>query len=162
MTNEALATYLNDHLAGAVAALELLEQLESERAGSDEARSLARVRNEIEADRQELEGLMDQLGVARSAPRQATAWLTEKISELKLFIDDPGHGALRRLEALEAISLGIEGKRGLWRALGAAAENAPALASPEYARLERRAAEQRDLVEGLRLEAAKEALAARD
>ena len=63
--------------------------------------------------------------VAESRTRKATAWLTEKVTELKLRLDDPAGGALRLLEALEAVSLGIEGKRALWRALAAAAEDAP-------------------------------------
>jgi hypothetical protein len=139
MANESLATYLNDHLAGSVVALELLEHLAEERAGTAEASTLANVHADILADREVLEAFMAQLGIADSQPRQATAWLTEKLSELKLHLDDPGHGALRRLEALEAVSLGIAGKQALWHALDAVAEDVPSLAGLDYARLVRRA-----------------------
>jgi hypothetical protein len=158
MANDSIATYLNDHLAGSVVALELLDQLEEERAGTSEASILADVHGDIVADRQELEALMAQLGITASQPRQATAWLTEKLSELKLRLDDPGHGGLRRLEALEAVSLGIAGKQSLWEALAAAAETAPELRGLDYARLVRRAETQREVVEKLRLAAAREAL----
>ena len=49
---------------------------------------------------------------------------------VKLRLDDPSGGALHRLEALEAVSVGIEGKRLLWRALAAAAEGTPGLPGP--------------------------------
>jgi hypothetical protein len=157
MASDALATYLNDHLAGAVIALELLDQLQSERAETPDAPILTTLRGEIEADRDTLVQLMDRLQIEVSKPRQATAWLTEKLGELKLRIDDPHQGALRRLEALETISLGIEGKRALAHTLAAAAGVAPELDGFDAASMARRAEEQRDVVEPLRLQAAREA-----
>jgi hypothetical protein len=161
MANEWLATYLNDPLAGATVALQLLDHLEGESAGSAQASILAGVQADIVADRQELEAFVARLGITVSEPRKATGWLVEKLSEIKLRLDDPGDGALRRLEALETISLGIAGKQALWDALAAAAEDAPELRGPDYARLERRAQAQREVVERLRLHAAKEALGTR-
>jgi hypothetical protein len=161
MPNESLATYLNDHLAGSVVALELLDHLEGDGARTAEASMLAGVRADIEADRQELEAFMAQLGIAVSAPRKATGWLVEKLSELKLRLDDAGDGALRRLEALETVSLGIAGKQALWDALAAAVEDAPELSSLDYTRLGQRAEAQRAVVENLRLRAAQEAFGTR-
>jgi hypothetical protein len=158
MAGKYLATYLNDHLGGSEVALELLEHLERAHAGTPLASFAAELRAEIAADRRELEDLMARLVVAVSRPRKAAAWLSEKLTELKLRLDDPQRGALRRLEILEALSVGIEGKRLLWRALGAAAEGAPELGGTDYGRLERRAEEQRGRVETARLEAAREAL----
>jgi len=161
MANEHLATYLNDHLAGSVVALELLEHLEAQ-ASTALGRFLAELRADVEVDRQELEGLMDRLHVAASRPRRATAWLTEKMTELKLRLDDPSAGALLRLESLEAVGLGILGKRALWRVLAAAAEGVPELRGVDYARLEQRAEEQHRRVEGVRLDTAKAAFGAAD
>ena len=160
MVNESLATYLNDHMAGSVIALELLNHLAEDGAGTAEASLLAGVHADIEADRQELEAFMAQRGIAVSAPRQATGWLLEKLSEIKLRLDDTGDGALRRLQALETVSLGIAGKAALWDALAAAAEAAPELRVLDYARLGRRAETQRAVVEELRLRAAQEAFGA--
>lgn len=160
MANDALATYLNDHLAGSVIALELLEHVETERAGTPDAHVLARLRAEIAEDRAELERLLQRLHIPASKPRQLTAWLTEKLGEVKLRIDDPGHGALRRLEALETVSLGIEGKRSLALALAAAAGGIPALADFDAEALARRADNHRAMVEPLRLAAAREAFGA--
>lgn len=158
MADEHIATYLNDHLAGSVAALELLEHLESAHAGTPLEQILAEIQAEVAADRQELEALMERLNVAESRTRKATAWLAGKVTEIKLRLDDSAGGPLRLLESLEALSLGIEGKRSLWLSLSAAAENTPALQVLDYERMAHRAKEQRRRVEVMRLEAAKGAL----
>jgi hypothetical protein len=158
MSHEHIATYLNDHLAGSLVAIELLEHLESAHKGTGIERFAAELRADIAEDRLELEALMARLKVTESRTRKATAWLSEKVTEIKLRLDDSGDGSLRLLEAFEALSLGIEGKRGLWRALAAAAENAPALKLADYEELTRRAEEQRGRVEAERLKAARRAL----
>lgn len=158
MAEHHLATYLMDHMAGSEVALELLEHLERAQAGSPVARFAADLRADIGADRRELETLMERLQVTASRSRNVAAWLSEKMTELKLRMDDPSGGPLRQLEILEALSLGIEGKRLLWRALRTAAESAPRLRGTDYERLELRAEEQRSRVEVVRLEAAKVAL----
>ena len=158
MADKDIATYLNDHLAGSIAALELLEHLEAAHAGSDVGQLAAGLRVDVATDRQELEKLMSRLHVAESRTRKVMAWLTEKGTEIKLRLEDPSGGELRLLEALEALSLGIEGKRSLWRALAAAAQDAPALQGTDYEHLAQRAEEQRRRVEAARLEAARQAL----
>lgn len=158
MADKHLATYLNDHLAGAAAAIELLEHLEAAHAGTDLGRFAAGLRAEVAADRRELETVMARLDVAESRTRKAAAWLGEKVTDLKLRLDDPSGKELRLLETLEALSLGIEGKRSLWRSLAAAAESQPGLQVADYPRLIRSAEDQRDRVETERLNAARKAL----
>jgi hypothetical protein len=157
-----VATYLNDHLAGSQVALELLEHLEKAHAGTEVGRFAAALRAEVAADRRELEALMERLQVGESRVRKASAWLAEKATEIKLRLEDPSGGALRLLEAFEVLSLGIEGKRALWLALAAAAEDAPALRVADYERLRERAEDQRRRVEAARLEAARKALILED
>jgi hypothetical protein len=157
MANEYLATYLNDHLAGSLAAIELLEHLETAYAATHLASFFVELRREISADRQELQRLMDRLEVSESRPRKLSAWLTGKLTEIKLRFDDSPCGALRLLESLEVLGLGIHGKLALWRALGAAADSSPALQGFDYEGLAQRAEEQRWRVEVVRLEAAKTA-----
>src|SRR5262245_37348141 len=127
MTHPHLATYLNDHLAGAASALELLARLERSQVAKRMAATLAELRREITADREELEALMHRLNIAISRPRQAIGWVAEKIGELKMQFDDRTDGGLGLLEGVEALRLGIEGKLALWRALVAVAETNPAL-----------------------------------
>lgn len=160
MAHKHLATYLNDHLAGSTVALELLAHVASAYAGTDVERVAVALRAEVDADRKELEGLMMRLEIGQSTPRKASAWLGGKLAQLKMQLDDPSAGELRLLESMEALSLGIEGKRLLWAALQAATED-PALCGPDYGRLEQRAREQRDRVEAVRVDAARAALRAR-
>lgn len=160
MANDHIATYLNDHLAGSVAALELLQDLEAEHADTPSGRIFADLRADVATDRQELEAVMVRLQVTESRTRKATAWLAEKVLELKLGLDDPADGALRLLEKLETLALGIEGKRALWRALATVAEEVPGLEGIDYERLLQRADDQRNRVEKMRLDAAQAALIA--
>jgi hypothetical protein len=159
MTDPDLATYLNDHLGGAVAALELLQQLEKAHAGAPVARALSELRSEVEADLGALQSLMTQLGVTESKPRKAAAWLAERLASLKLRLDDSGDGAFRLFESLEVVSLGIEGKLALWRTLAAVAPALTDVGSLDYETLMLRAVEQRERAEGMRLRAAKAAFA---
>ena len=148
--NERLAIYLNDHLAGSVIALEMLDDL-------DDDPEIAALRREILADREVLERILARTGAEISQPRQAAAWLTEKLGDVKLYLDDPDQGALRRLEMLETIALGIFGKESLWASLQEAAKGNPLLQSEDYTDLRRRAQQQRERIEPLRLAAAKAA-----
>jgi hypothetical protein len=161
MADEHLGTYLNDHLAGATAALELLDRLAESYEGSELGRFVAGLRADIEADREELADLVWRLDLGTRRTRQAAAWLAGKAADWKLRLDDRGGGAFRVFEALEALSLGIEGKRLLWRALAALAalaEAEPDLQGLDYGRLIARAEEQRSRVEEARLNAAAAAL----
>jgi hypothetical protein len=156
MSREHLETYLNDHLAGSVTQLEILDQLAEE--ATDLKAALERLRIDIGADRQELITLMRHLDIKESRLRRATGWIAEQIAEAKLVIDDDEGGHLRRLERLELMVLGIEGKLRLWQALEAASQLEPRLGILDYPWLIQRAHDQRVRVETLRLEAAKAAL----
>ena len=160
MVNNRLATYLNDHLAGAVAAVRLLESLAHV---YEELRPrLTALRADIEADRLDLQALMARLDIGESQTRKIGGWVAEQASELKMRFDDSADGPLRLFESLEFLSLGIAGKLGLWEALTAAAEVSPQLRCADYKRLMQRAIEQRGRAEALRLEAAAEALVKND
>jgi hypothetical protein len=148
-----LATYLNDHLAGATAALELLEHLEG--AHPDLAAFLRQLRRDIEEDRADLVALIDRVGAEPGTMRRAAAWVAEKFARLKLRVDDLADGRLRLLEALEVVAIGVHGKGSLWRALRVV----PAARGPDYDRLIARADEQRERIETVRLDAARAAFA---
>jgi hypothetical protein len=156
MANENLATYLNDHLAGSMTAIELLDRVAE--IYKDIAPAVTALRQEIEADREELRTLLDTLDVSESRTRKVGGWLAEKVTQLKLRVDDGSAGALRLLESLEAVALGVDGKLALWKVLDAVAPLMPALQKLDYPRLISRADEQRKTLETLRLEAGKAAL----
>ena len=146
---------LSDHLSCAQAALEILALLR--KTGDSEV--WKGIELQIAEDRAELERLMSSTGSASSTLRHAAAWTSEKLAELKLRVDDPsGTGHLRRLELIEALAIGIDGKQALWRALQATAGSTASLRSLDYPRLIARAEAQRRIVESERLAAAADAL----
>ncbi len=160
MSREHLATYVSDHAAGSAAAIELLKHLASTCEKTELGGFLAQLRKEIERDRAELQRLIDEMEIERPVVREVTGWLAGKLAELKMSLDDTARGRLQMLEGLEALELGIQGKLALWRALAEAARSAPSLRGiVDYEALSRRALDQIDQVEALRLEAARSALA---
>ena len=154
MALQILPTYLNDHLAGSMAAIELLDHLRKVSKGSERETLFTALQSEIEEDQKVLKELLRGLGEQQSRVRQAAAWLTEKVGEAKLKLDDPGSGELRLLEALETLGLGILGKVALWRALAVVAERVPQIRRLDLAGLERRARDQHARVETERLKVA--------
>jgi len=104
-----LAIYLNDHLAGATAGVELARRS----FGPETAEICA----EIEADREALVAIMNRLDVGQSRIKPIAAVLAERLGRLKLNGQLRGYSPLSRLDELEMLQLGVTGKRRLWRAL---------------------------------------------
>jgi hypothetical protein len=154
--SDPLAIYLQDHLAGAVHALDLLEAIRDEHNGEPLGQFAAGLRVEIEADRNVLQELAERVGVRSSMLKEVMAWFGEKVSRIKLNQRD-GNG-LRTFEALEFLELGIHGKWALWRALAVAAATDIRLRGTDFEHLAARAETQRTQVEERRLEAARAAL----
>jgi hypothetical protein len=150
-----LADYLNDHLAGSVGALELLDRLIETYEGKPLEKFFRELRDEIQHEQEQLRELMQKLGVAESAVRRAGAWLVEKLSRPKIDLEKESWQEIGPFLALEALVLGITGKRSLWRALQAASRTVPELARLDYSGLERAAIEQCEKVEARRLEIAR-------
>jgi hypothetical protein len=146
-----LATYLNDHYAGATGGLALARRAASENEGSELGAFLAELADEIEADRATLAEIMGTLGVGTDRTKVVAARVFERVGRLKPNAQLRGYSPLSPLVELEVLALGIRGKLALWRALGA--EQLGELA----ARAERQAAD----VEARRLEVARSALAPR-
>ncbi|MBA3346304.1 MAG: hypothetical protein H0T44_13590 [Gemmatimonadales bacterium] len=157
MTQEALGTYLNDHLAGSITAVEVLERAIESSEGSPLQSFLSELLEAIEDDQDLLRHLLKRIGVAESPLKKAGAWLAEKAGRPKLR-DSGNPAAIGRLEMLEMLATGIYGKLALWRSLEVAASRHPELGDLDFEGLQRRAKEQHDSVEIHRLAAAREAL----
>jgi hypothetical protein len=157
MSKEELTIYLNDHLAGSVGAMELVGHLIETYKGKPLELFFKDLQSEIAADQDTLQDLIEKLGKKESVVRKAGAWVAEKVSRAKIRLSDSKEGQMGLLHALEGLVLGITGKRGLWIALAAAADTLPQLREVvDYAKLEKRAAEQCARVEAKRLEVARE------
>ncbi|PYL25751.1 MAG: hypothetical protein DMF37_04120 [Verrucomicrobia bacterium] len=151
-----LPVYLNDHLAGSIGALEMVDDLIETHEGKPLEKFLKAFRDDIEADQRELKQIMEQLGIDESGTRKAGAWVAEKVLRAKLRVGDSGEANLALLQSLESLSLGIAGKRSLWRTLDVVLGSGASLRGVDFARLEKRAATQFGRVEAQRLEIARQ------
>jgi hypothetical protein len=156
--NQGLATYLNDHLGGGNAGIELARRLEEATKGGPDEASLDGLAEEIEEDVETLRSVLHAIGGSSSAVKQAAGWVAEKAHRLGTAADAASGGPdLARLLEAESLLLGVEGKRCLWVALLQVAADYPALAALDLSRLIDRAGQQRERVEAVRLAAAQRA-----
>jgi hypothetical protein len=158
--HDALRTYLNDHLAGSTLGVDHARQLEQMVQGEPDAQIMTEVATEIEQDRETLVALMARLDATRNPVKAATAWLAEKAGRIKFSGISAADRALGIFLALEAMSVGVEGKRLLWVALREVADDVPELASVDLPDLIARAESQRARLEQLRERYAQRALVA--
>jgi hypothetical protein len=159
--NERLATYLNDHLGGANAGVELARRLQNEVQGGPDAAILGRMAEEIEEDLETLRSITDMIGGTSSLMKQAAGWVAEKAHRMGLAADTAVVGSpdLTRLLEAESLSLGVEGKRCLWSALIEVVPDYPQLAGMNFPELVARAEDQRRRIETVRISAARRAFA---
>jgi hypothetical protein len=127
-TSDPVTVYLDDHFAGSAAAVEILETLRSDTSLGSWATALL---GEIEADGRVLRDLRMRVGESPSLLKEGLGWLVGALSRLKLQHEIVG--PVGKLEALETLALGIQGKLGLWRALQVCADSR--LAGTDYDRL---------------------------
>jgi hypothetical protein len=116
--NRYLAIYLNDHLAGAAAGVELARRLRGSNSGEERfGEPLDRICREIEADRATLIQVIEHLGVSKSVVKPLAARVAERLGRLKLNGRLRGYSPLSRLLELEGMQIGIGAKLGLWQSL---------------------------------------------
>lgn len=149
-----LEGYLKDHYAGAVGALEMIEDLSKSHEGKEMGDFFTGLHADVKADHDQLHDLMSALDFEVSSVKNAGAWVAEKFGRVKLGFSGDEAVGVRLLQALETLVMGITGKQLLWRALDAAREASPVLQQTDFAHLEKRAKEQLDRVEAKRLEVA--------
>ena len=140
-----LSVYLNDHLGGATAGVSLARRV------TDGALAA-----EIEEDRRRLIEIMDRLGVAQDSVKVALGWAAIQAARLRFAAERLGHAPLSRLEQVEALALGVEGKLALWQALRRT--HGSDLEGVDLDDLIARARSQRRQLERLRMSAADDAL----
>jgi hypothetical protein len=153
-----LTAYLNDHLSGSAAASSLLVRLSRHYASEPLGAFFRGLLREVKADQATLEALTRRIGAEPSTLKRAAGWVAEKVARPKLTLRRPA--PLGLFESLEVLSLGILGKRSLWRALAAVAPHDARLRSIDLGRLEHRATRQFERVEARRLAVARQTLIA--
>jgi len=151
----ALDSYLNDHLAGSVSALELIEHWAHLHDGKPLGEFFVQIEAEIRADQDKLREVMRCLQIEESNVRKAGAWAAEKLGRVQLMIAGDEPDSLGLVLTLEGLVMGITAKKLLWRALAAA--NSPQLSRYDFEELQRRAEQQIQPMEAERMRAVHQA-----
>src|SRR5689334_24802368 len=135
-----LDSYLNDHLAGSVGALELIGHCAHLYEGKSLGLLFAELKAQIGTDQDTLRNLMRRLGIEESKTRQAGAWAGEKLGRALVSLQGNKPGGVGLLLVLEGLVMGVSAKRLLWRALSAA--NLSKVDDIDFEELQRRAERQ--------------------
>ena len=143
--NDSFLSYLNDHLTDATAGIEILQLLRDQHPEKPIAAFALDLMAQLREDRTFLQNLIDRLGHGPSPFKQAAGWVGARVSELKFTPDSYG-----MFLALEALSLGVEGKLLLWQTTAAMMESYPALQNMALDNLVERARKQRAEIEAQR------------
>jgi hypothetical protein len=151
MDHKALDTYLNDHLGGSMLGSDVAKQIRERSEGTSLGAVMATIAPEIQEDRETLIDLMEQLGTSKNPIKQVTAWMAEKASRVKFGGASSGEPDFGLFMALETLTLGVEGKLAMWKALKQIADEHPPLAAVNLDDLIARAESQHDALENERL-----------
>ena len=150
-----LRSYLRDHFAGSIAAVNIAERRRRAESPGTARASLDQFISGVEEDRERLRALMRELGIEPSLLKSAVAvgatWLREAQSAIE--VSDLGN-----LRDLELLLMGVRGKELLWPTL----ERVGMLEASSAQLLLERAADQRSLLERLHARAAVDATPAAD
>jgi hypothetical protein len=149
--HDLLGVYLNDHLAGATAGIELARRMTAAaEPNSETAAAMKRLTIEIAADRKALIEIMAALGIPVRGYKVFAAWAGEKAARLKLNGHLLTRSPLSSLEETEMLRLGVEGKAAGWRTLRVLADRDTRLDAGRLDELLARAGRQSAALETLR------------
>jgi len=158
MAYESIEVYLNDHLAGATAGVNLVEQAADRHRSDELGEFFAPLAADIKTDHAKLVALIESMNVTKSALKSALAEVGSKLAAPKFTAEGAGNKHLGDFITLETLSIGVEGKRCMWVALRTVASAYPELQALDLDELESRAQDQRNRLEGKRNELAPLAL----
>jgi len=144
--HQSLVDYLRDHLGGADAAIHVVRRLSATHEGTADGRLFRQLAEEFEQDRETVRALLAQLGASARSPKRVAARAS---AALLGFTAGGTPGQLSLLRTLEAIAIGIQGKRCMWRALQTL-DTARSTTQINPVELEAKALRQWEAVEGRR------------
>jgi len=157
MAYQGLDVYLTDHLAGATAGVNLSHMAAQEHRADDHGPFFGEIASEIKADYETLGQLMQDMGTERSATKTAAAEIGSKMMAPKFTGGDDDE--LNAFVTLETLSIGVEGKVCMWKALKTVTDSNATLENYDLDDLIARGESQRERIEAKRLEIAPQALA---
>jgi hypothetical protein len=153
-----LGRYLTNHLAGAYAAEEIVRHGLRQPSSTAFREGLEAFRLELVEDRRELIRILGALGLRAGGLKLLWGRLAGRLEPVGINRAGLRITSYSLLLQLEALCVGVEGKRMLWAALGEIAATEPALARFDLTALGQRAVVQRKALERLRRRAARTAL----
>src|SRR4051812_10684420 len=156
MAYSALDTYINDHIAGATAGTNLAKIAAEEHQTDEHGPFFSEIYAEIQADFDTLQELASALGVEESASKSALAEIGSKGMAPKFTAGDDDE--LNAFVTLETLSIGVEGKVCMWKALRTVAGDYSAFEQFDVDELLARAEAQREKLEAQRQKLAPQAL----
>lgn len=151
-----LAQYLNDHLAGSVAALKLMGRVSDAYANEPLGVLMLRLRADLEYEQGLLRDLLGALDAPESQVAQALAWVGEQFARFKIGAGDDDISGLMLFEALEALAMGFFGRMSLFKMLAIVRESLPL--DIDFAGLAERASLHLEELEAARVTAGRAAL----
>jgi hypothetical protein len=157
MDDRYLAIYLNDQLALGTGWRELARRAASGAEAPEARAALELVATGVAEDVETFESIMERLGIARDRVKPLLATAGERFGRLK----PNGHlrtpSPLSPFVELDALAMGIDGKRLLWENLRDLAGLGDRLADVDFDELIARAQAQRDELEPFRAQAGRTA-----
>ncbi|GHJ34780.1 hypothetical protein [Streptomyces sp. TS71-3] len=115
--SELLGIYLNDHLAGATAAVERAGHMVRTMRESPLAETMRPLGTDIAEDRRTLMEIMHRLGIPVRRYKVGAGLMGERLGRLKSNGRFIRRSPLSSLLELEALQIGVEGKAAMWEAL---------------------------------------------
>ena len=112
-TRKDFATYLREHLGSADAAIQMVQGLREAYRGTPEAVLFGSLYEQFRDDRAVVEGILAELGYTSRSDKRLAARATD--SALRV-VAAGAAGDLSLFRKLEALAIGVQGKRCLWRA----------------------------------------------
>jgi hypothetical protein len=144
--DHALSTYLERHLSGSDVAVRLVDGLHGRASNQEERDFLERFSRELEDERAVLHSIIDGLDHGEGLVQRGIGIATGVAAMAKAVLP----GSPDELEALEALTVGVWGKRLLWGALQTVADSDERFDGLPLGALSRQAEDQERELVGLR------------
>jgi len=110
---KAFVTYLRDHLAGADTVIQVVHGLRDAYRGSPEGTLFGSLYDQFREDRGVVEGILAELGYTSRSTKRLAGRATGNALRV---VAGGAPGDLSLFRSLEALAIGVQGKRCLWRA----------------------------------------------
>lgn len=149
-----ITRYLNDHLAGSCAAIPLIREIGHSHHAPEAREFFLQLGEAVVADQSTLESLLTRIGHDPSTLHKMAGGIASRLVNIKLMWEQVEPGKLGLFEALEMLTIGVQGKCLLWRSLIEIAAWFPEWKGIDFENLELQATRQRDDIEFWRLQAA--------